>query len=1276
MGMPTITIRERTSLGPQGENASVSFDNGPLYDIAISDPFSEQQERQLEWYFEEHLLFPFKDQVKAEHCAKSIAEYGEILFKQVFRANDDIYVEYRDCTRNGLTNVQIEIVGEPFFHRWHWESLKDPKSDRPLVLQATFIRKNQRPQNTKIVLRQSTTINILIVVARPSGKRDVGYRTISRPMVEALRTANVPVQIDILRPGTYKALYDHLRESTHRHGEEGYYHVVHFDLHGALLSYDDYNKLQEQVQTNPHMYKDASRYGRSAIETYEGKKAFVSFEHVENDTADLVEASELASLLIEHHVPIAILNACQSGKQVGASETSLGSRLIAYGVQMVLAMGYSVTVSAAQLLMETLYTQLFAKHDLATSIRYARQELYNSKERQALFNQKIQLEDWLLPVVYQNAPQQLTVREFTPEEATTYYSRRAQREQERPRTPTYGFVGRDVDILQIEKRLLTQRNIPLVRGMGGAGKTTLLQHLHTWWQTTGLVDNVFYFGYDERAWNRQQILDNIARKLLTPVQYVTFQPLALDVQQSLLAQRLRSERHLLILDNLESITGTQLAIQNTLPQEEQAALHRFLVALADGKTLVLLGSRGSEDWLADATFIDNIHDLPGLDFGAASILAERILERYKATKYRDDPNLLHLLKLLDGFPLALEVILANLARQTPKQILEALQAGNIDLDKGDTQKKTESIVRCIDYSHSNLSPEAQQLLLCLAPFTSVINKNGIEHYTRQLQQQSALVSFNFEHLPKVIQEAQDWGLLSSDSEIPEFLHLQPVLAYFLRNRLSSLEQSTVKAAIETAFRQHYAQIGLAHFHLLYSKEPQEHVVGKIITKLEYENLIMALNFALDAQVSILMIYGALTTYLDMIQEQKNGLALGEDVLQRLEKYPAENLTNELHDQFIGIVDDVARRYLLLNKYLEAETLYKRALNTVTANETHDKKTINDRSASIYHQLGIVAQGQQQLKQAEDYFQQALQIMIASGYQGNQANTFHQLGMIAQEQWQWKQAEHYYQQALQIRFKFHDPHNQANTYHQLGTVAQEQRLWEQAEYYLQQALQIKVEFHDLHEQASTLHHLGIVAQEQQQWEQAEYYLQQALQIKVEFHDLHEQASTYHHLGIVAQEQKQLEQAEQYYQKALQIFVEFQNRHNQANVYHNLGTIAQEQQQWKQAEYYLQQALKIFVEFQGPSQARPYHQLGVVALEQQQWQQALDYFLKALETFMEYEDMYSSGVVLRNLVRLWQEASDNMQIIDAVVSIVGGTHEEVEELFQAYLEDEENEGEEKE
>ena len=73
--------------------------------------------------------------------------------------------------------------------------------------------------------------------------------------------------------------------------------------------------------------------------------------------------------------------------------------------------------------------------------------------------------------------------------------------------------------------------------------------------------------------------------------------------------------------------------------------------------------------------------------------------------------------------------------------------------------------------------------------------------------------------------------------------------------------------------------------------------------------------------------------------------------------------------------------------------------------------------------------------------------------------------MAQEQRQWPQAEQYYQQALQIKIEFNDRYEQAGTYHQLGSVAQEQRQWPQAEQYYQQALQIKIEFNDRYAQAT-------------------------------------------------------------------------------------------------------------------------------------------------------------------------------------------------------------------
>src|SRR5438876_184190 len=239
--MPLIRIQERPG-GSDGSNAIVSFNNGPEYPITIKDPFKDQEEQELEWYFEEHLEFPFTKKVRAQHAAASIKTYGEELFEQVL-GKRDIYDEYRDLLKIGLNDLQIEIVGLPKFHTLHWEAIKDPKLAQPLALQAAMVRKNLKPQALPASVRSSPVINLLIVTARPSGIRDVGYRTISRPLVEALRQTSIPIQVEILRPGTYRALENHLRDVTAQH-EEGHYHVIHFDVHGAVLTYDQFQRSQ------------------------------------------------------------------------------------------------------------------------------------------------------------------------------------------------------------------------------------------------------------------------------------------------------------------------------------------------------------------------------------------------------------------------------------------------------------------------------------------------------------------------------------------------------------------------------------------------------------------------------------------------------------------------------------------------------------------------------------------------------------------------------------------------------------------------------------------------------------------------------------------------------------------------------------------------------------------------------------------------------------------------------------------------------------------------
>jgi hypothetical protein len=68
---------------------------------------------------------------------------------------------------------------------------------------------------------------------------------------------------------------------------------------------------------------------------------------------------------------------------------------------------------------------------------------------------------------------------------------------------------------------------------------------------------------------------------------------------------------------------------DTKDAAEQTRLRRLLSRLTGGKTFLLLGSRGGEEWLMDreqpAMTRENIYDLPGLDPEAAADLTERVL---------------------------------------------------------------------------------------------------------------------------------------------------------------------------------------------------------------------------------------------------------------------------------------------------------------------------------------------------------------------------------------------------------------------------------------------------------------------------------------------------------------------------------------------------------------------------------------------------------------------------------------------------------------------------
>ncbi len=1203
LAMPTLTLRHQQTT-ESGFAATLNIDGQSQYPVTVSDPFTEQQERELEFYFEQWIRFPFDNQTIAERAAASVQTYGEALFQQIF-ADPDAYSDYRQACRHGLGQLHIEIEGDsPDFQALHWEALKDPKQPIPLAVEAVFTRKRVQRGITAIDLAPSPVINLLVVIARPDEEADVGYRTISRPLIEAIHRAQLRVKVEILRPGTFEAL------SRHLDNQAGHYHIVHFDAHGGLMTYDQF---EAGVNTDRYLYK--ARYGRPEMERYTGQKAFLFFEGEEKGKADPVEAEELAALLTAKGIPICILNACQSAKQVKGvrqnaefkmqnlegdsdlsrlgtdllqnTETSLGSRLMAAGVQMVVAMGYSVTVTAAQVMMEKLYAELFADRGIPEAIRLSRKELYNRKERKVYFNQRVPLEDWLLPVVYANRPVDLKLREFAPAEKAQYLTQRAERYHFA--APTYGFVGRDLEILKIEKALL-RHNVLLVQGMGGTGKTTLLNYLRDWWQTTHFVQGVFYFGYDTAAHTVQAILRTIGKALYPdPYAFAAFEAMPAAAQREDVADHLRTQPYALMLDNLESVTGQNLAIQNTLPAEEQETLKLFLRRLVGGKTKVVLGSRSGEDWLADAYTHEgrpNVYPLGGLDPESRTELAEKILAAQvqapqRIAALRVDGDFKRLMDLLAGYPLAMEVVLANLARQTPTEILATLNAADVDLNVGGDDK-TNNILKCVDYSHSNLSPQAQKLLICLAPFTGVIFQGALANYSQKLQQHEAFKDYDFAQFDAAIQEAINWGLLSPhESGIPDFLTIQPIFPYFLRTKLNDLD-ATTRYALYDGFKAHYQGLAGSYQQLMQSKDPNQRQLGLLFCRLEYENLYAALKICLEKQKSI-RIYCCLDQFFGLTNDVPRKLKLSQEICEACKHYAPEVLVGE-----IGY--EIAEAYLKIGiSYLQ----------------TQQYNLSRDSHLEAIRLLGNIA------------------VISAKSRQMAIAANYHQLGGVAQALREYEQARVHYQQALNIKIEFNDRFEQAHTYHQMGIVAEDLREYEQARAHYQQALDIYIEFNDRFEQAGTYHQLGIVAQALQEYEQARAYYQQALDIYIEFNDHYGQARPYHQLGRVVQEIREHEQARAHYQQALEIFIEFNDRYSQARIYRQFGLLAEAQQDYAQAQQHLQQALTILSEF---------------------------------------NDQDRIALILQNLALLYQTTQDDT-LLAAVAQCLGTTPAQVQERFAA-------------
>src|SRR5579884_2808740 len=279
-----------------------------------------------------------------------------------------------------------------------------------------------------------------------------------------IRDQNLPAHVEVLRPPTFDQLRDHLR------AHPGHYHVLHFDGHGT--------------------FGDGA--GEHSSLQFQGPNGCLIFEN-EKGEPDPKTADQLSTLLREHAVPAVVLNACQSGMLSANAESAfagVATALLQSGMRSVVAMAYSLYVSGAQVFLPAFYRRLFETGRTAESVRAGRNQMFADNKR-ICARGRYPLNDWLLPVLYQHDPIDLSFAAKSKQEQSKSRLPREVREHREP----YGFIGRDSAILAMERALHRQTPAILIQGLGGVGKTTLARGFLRWLDETGGLDGALWFEF-------------------------------------------------------------------------------------------------------------------------------------------------------------------------------------------------------------------------------------------------------------------------------------------------------------------------------------------------------------------------------------------------------------------------------------------------------------------------------------------------------------------------------------------------------------------------------------------------------------------------------------------------------------------------------------------------------------------------------------------------------------------------------------------------------------
>ncbi len=1121
--------------------------------FTFTAPLGPIEADDLRWYLESYFLWPVGVfETRAKGIEQKLPQWGQDLFKAALGA---------EAARGALTAWQNTAGGAERRFSVHvdsdlpegasaeaqaaareaatelfalpWELLHD---GRDWLFQGRCpARVRRRLPNRQAQTARPTALPIRILLVSPRPEKDskgnpVGYidhRISARPLVEAAESLGELVRLTILTPPTYAALDQALQAAAGRHEP---FDVVHFDGHGV---YDRRLGLGGLCFEDP---KDADALGKRTME--------------------FIDAVKLAGLFRQHRVPLVFLEACQTAVAEADPTHSVAARLLEEGVTSVVAMSCSVLVETARRFVQAFYKSLAEGTRVGQAMLAGQRTLFADTWRGKVMGAgDLQLQDWFVPVIYQEKQDPLLVTKVPAREVRQLQAKRRRLSLGAlPEEPMHGFRGRSRELLALE-RLLHGQPWAVVRGTGGSGKTTLAVELARWLTRTARFERAAFVSLEHHR-DARALLDILGHQLLPEGdKYSVAQFESFDKALQPVERALRDHPTVIVLDNCESVLNAGDALTSLVH------LWKHL-GEADPRTRLVFTTR--EPLPAPFNHKGRERELGALDRADAIELVSEVMKQNSWTPPAADPGgtpqeIADLVEAVNCHARALVLLAREVAQRGVKATTENLRTLMADLERKHPGDRENSLYASVELSLHRLKLENRKLISVLAVCQGGVHLAILGILTGL--EPDAARQLAIELIGVGLGEDMGYGHLRLDPGLPPYLvgQMKPEELDALRSRWAEAMAQLTGYLYKEQFKN--AQLAahltllelpnlMAMLEWLQDRWPPERVVG-LANGVEglVANLGQAQALALATRVREQAArklgdwsharYTTEDSNFDRLLERgdlQGAHAAARQLLQRClaageSAYPqapydlamaffnvgralcragdaegaleplaeAQHRFQSLADtgdasaerMVIGTITETADCLTALGRLDDAATAQEDAISRSQA-----KGNVGD-VAQIRFQLGTVRLRQRRYREALKIYAEVRDTFEALGEPTHVGAVWHQIGMVHEKAGQSEPAEQAYRQSLAIEVRENNLAGQASSLGQLGSLYGRMGRWEEAVTFHRQAAAVDVRLGDLKGEGEDRSNLAIALIGLRRHDEARRELQRAIECQEPF-----------------------------------------------------------------------------------------------------------------------------------------------------------------------------------